>query len=188
MGHQQAWSRRRFSKAIFFAQCLMASGTLTLPLACTTTKKSNSDPLLNDAQQETLSWAMDELIPSNGIMPSASEIGGIAYILSIMKALPDLSPLFEGLIAHIDEQCQYQFTKIKSAERIAVLKHIEEHQPQLFKVLKEFTYESYYTNETVFPLIGYEPYPTGSKGPEMEPFDDTLLDRVRALKPTYIKI
>ena len=138
----------------------MASGTLTLPLACTTTKKSNSDPLLNDAQQETLSWAMDELIPSNGIMPSASEIGGVAYIMTI----------------------------IKSAERIAVLKHIEEHQPQLFKVLKEFTYESYYTNETVFPLIGYEPYPTGSKGPEMEPFDDTLLDRVKALKPTYIKI
>ena len=188
MKYHQPWSRRRFSKAIFYAQCLLASGTLTFPLACTSTKKSKDDPALDEAQQDTLKWAMDELIPANQTMPSASEIGGVAYIMSIMEELPDLVPLFEGLIAQIDEQCHYQFSKINSQKRIAILRFLETSKPELFKVLKDFTYESYYTNETIFALIGYEPHPTGTAGPKMEPFNESLLDRVKQLNPTYTKI
>ncbi len=188
MNPHQPWSRRRFSKAVVFAQCLLASGTLTLPLACTTTKKSKSDPPLDAAQQETLSWAMDELIPASHDMPSASQVGGVAYIMTLIEELPELAPLFEGLIARIDEASRYQFSKMGSPERVTVLKALEEQHPDVFKVLKDFTYESYYTNESVFPLIGYEPHPTGSTGPKMEPFDDALLDRVKQSAPFYTKI
>ncbi|WP_242158548.1 hypothetical protein [Aestuariivivens sediminis] len=121
-------------------------------------------------------------------MPSASQVGGVAYIMTLIEELPELAPLFEGLIARIDEASRYQFSKMGSPERVTVLKALEEQHPDVFKVLKDFTYESYYTNESVFPLIGYEPHPTGSTGPKMEPFDDALLDRVKQSAPFYTKI
>jgi hypothetical protein len=73
-------------------------------------------------------------------------------------------------------------------KRITVLTTIEQTEPELFKILKDFTYESYYTNKAVHELISYEPYPTGTSGPEMEPFDEKLLDRVKNSPSMYTKI
>jgi len=182
------WSRRSFSKAVISAQLLLASGTLFLPLGCDKSKKSDSDSTLDNSQQETLKFAMDEIIPANKKMPSASEIGSVAYVLSIMKELPDLLPLFEGLIAQIDELSNHNFPNINKEERITVLKTFEENKTELFKVLKDFTYESYYTNEKIYKLIEYETHPTGTMGPKMEPFDEKLLDRVKSSPPMYTKI
>jgi len=154
MKTNQTWSRRRFSKAVISAQLLLASGALTLPLACAKTNKTENDSVLDNSQQETLKFAMDEVIPANDEMPSASQVGGVTYILEIIEELPDLLTLFEGLIAQLDEMSDYNFSKIDKSERIAILKTLEENKPELFKVLKDFTYESYYTNETVYKLIG----------------------------------
>ncbi|HMC02157.1 MAG TPA: gluconate 2-dehydrogenase subunit 3 family protein [Flavobacteriaceae bacterium] len=154
MKTNQTWSRRRFSKAVISAQLLLASGALTLPLACAKTNKTENDSVLDNSQQETLKFAMDEVIPANDKMPSASQVGGVTYILEIIEELPDLLTLFEGLIAQLDEMSDYNFSKIDKSERIAILKTLEENKPELFKVLKDFTYESYYTNETVYKLIG----------------------------------
>ena len=186
------WSRRRFTKAILSAQALMASGTLTLPLACAETKKNEGNLALDSSQQETLRLAMDEIISAYGKMPSASKIGSLDYVLNILEELPDLSPLFVGLIASIEAQSRQRvnvpFSKLSSEKRINVLTAIEQTEPELFKVLKDFTYESYYTNSTIHGLIAYEPYPTGTSGPEMEPFDEKLLNRVKNAPPIYIKI
>jgi len=188
MKTDQNWSRRRFSKAIISAQLLLASGALTLPLACAKTKKSENDSVLDNSQQETLKFAMDEIIPANDKMPSASEVGSVSYALKIVEELPDLIPLFEGLIAQIDELSNHNFTTINKDERITILKTIEGNNPKLFKVLKDFTYESYYTNEKVYELIEYETHPTGTMGPKMEPFDEKLLNRVKNLPSMYTKI
>ncbi|MEJ2114300.1 MAG: hypothetical protein P8X62_11630 [Flavobacteriaceae bacterium] len=37
----------------------------------------------------------------------------------------------------------YNFPKISKEERIAILKELEDNKPELFKVLIDFTYESY---------------------------------------------
>lgn len=188
MKTNQPWSRRRFSKAVISAQLLLASGVLTLPLACAKTKNSETDSVLDNSQQETLKFAMDEIIPASEKMPSASDVGSVTYIMEIVEEQPDLLPLFEALIIQIDELSDYNFPKISSEERVAILKDLEGNKPELFKVLLDFTYESYYTNETVYKLIGYEPHPTGTAGPKMEPFDEKLLDRVKNLPPMYTKI
>lgn len=186
------WSRRKFTKAVISAQALLASGVLTLPMACAESNKSEGDTPLDKLQQETLKFAMDEIIPANDKMPSASETGGVNYVLKILGELPDLSPLFISLTAKIEGQSLQQsssaFSKINSEERITVLTTIEQTEPALFKVLKDFTYESYYTNDAVYELISYEPHPTGTTGPEMEPFDEQLLDRVKNIPAMYTKI
>ncbi len=186
------WSRRKFTKAVISAQALLASGTLTLPLACAEAKKTEGDFPLDNSQQETLKFAMDEIIPANNKMPSASEIGGVSYVFKILEGLPDLSPLFISLTDKIEDQSLKlsgsAFSKLNSERRIAVLTTIEQTEPGLFKVLKDFTYESYYTNDAVHGLIGYEPHPTGTTGPEMEPFDEKLLGRVKNIPTMYTKI
>jgi len=186
------WSRRKFSKAVISAQLLLASGALVLPLACTETKEAESDSSLDHSQQETLKLTMDEIIPANDKMPSASAIGGVGYILNIVEELPELAPLFQSLTYKIEEYSlqtsNSKFTELSKDERIIILTNLEQTEPELFKVLKDFTYESYYTNESVYELIKYEPHPTGTLGPKMEPFDEKLLDRVKKLPPMFTKI
>lgn len=190
--NKNKWSRRNFSKAIISAQLLIASGFLTLPLACGKSKNDEDNFVLDDSQQETLKWVMDEIIPANEKMPSASKIGSVNYILSILKELPELSPLFIGITDKIEAQSLQKsnsnFSKLNKEERIKVMIAIEQSEPELFKVLKDFTYESYYTSKEVYELIKYEPHPTGTIGPEMRPFDEKLLDRVKNTPPTYTKI
>ena len=187
MNNNSKWSRRRFSKAVISAQLLLASGVLTFPLACTTTKKDKSDSALDISQQEALKFAMDEIIPANKKMPSASDIGSVAYILNIIEELPDLSPLFQNLADKIEanslQNSNASFSDLNKEERINILINFEQIEPELFKLLKDFTYESYYTSEKVYELIKYEPHPTGSMGPKMEPFDEKLLDRVKEIPP-----
>lgn len=186
------WSRRRFTKAVISAQVLLASGVLTLPLACDGVKNVEDKSELNSLQQATLRFAMDEIIPENATMPSASAIGSVDYVLNIIKDLPDLFPLFQSLTDKIEAQSfqksNSNFSRLNREERIKVLTNLEQSEPELFKVLKDFTYESYYTSEQVYDLIKYEPHPTGTLGPKMEPFDEKILERVKQTPPTYTKI
>ena len=186
------WSRRQFSKAVISAQLLLASGVLSLPLACADDRKLKSKTLLTYSENDTLKFAMDEIIPANDTMPSASEVGGVSYVLTILEELSELIPLFQGALSKLESSSlttfNSGFSELSSDNRITILQAMEISDPELFGVLKNFTYESYYTNEQVFPLIGYEPHPTGTSGPEMEPFDEKLLDRVKRIPPMYTKI
>lgn len=192
MKTDQTWSRRRFSKAVVSAQLLLASGALALPISCAKTKKSPNESILDNSQQEALKFAMDEIIPANEKMPSASQVGGVGYVMEILDEMPDLIPFFEAFIIEVNEvgvaKFDKDFSKLKNDDRISVLITIEQDKPELFKVFKDFTYEAYYLNEKVWPLIGYEPHPTGTLGPKMEPFDESLLNRVKNLPPMYTKI
>lgn len=186
------WSRRRFTRAVISAQALIASGALTIPLACVETERKKGQSQLNSSQQEILKLAMDEIIPANEKMPSASAIGSVAYVLNIIKELPDLLPLFQGLINKIEthslQNSNSGFSDLNKKERIHILTNLEQTEPEMFKVLKDFTYESYYTSEKIYDLITYEPHPTGSQGPTMEPFDEKLLERVKNAPSSYTKI
>ena len=192
MKTDQSWSRRRFSKAVISAQLLLASGSLTLQLSCLKDKNLNSGGLFNSSEHETLKFAMDGIIPSNAKMPSASDVGSTDYILKILEELPDLKPLFTLLLSTLDsiglEKNNQVFSDLNSSKQTEVLVELEQNNPDLFKILKDFTYEAYYLNEKVWPLIGYEPHPTGTLGPTMEPFDENMLNKVKNLPPMYIKI
>jgi hypothetical protein len=192
MDHGSTWSRRKFSKAIVSAQLLLASGILSIPLSCADEKTPETTSLLNDAETKTLGLAMDRIIPANSTMPSASEVGAVAYVMAILKDLPDIGPLFKELLVKIEGISQLLFNSdyagLSASDRTSVLKDLESKHAELFGVLKDFTYEAYYTNESVFPLIGYEPHPTQTLGPNMEPFDPGILNRVKQMPPFYTKI
>jgi len=186
------WSRRKFTKAVISAKVLLASGALSLPLACVESKSGHGLATLNESQQKTLKSAMDEIIPANDKMPSASQVGGVNYILKMIGELPEITPLFVKLTDEIESQVSTRsktdFSNLSSKERIAVLTSIEKNHPELFQVLKDFTYEAYYTSKEIYKLIQYEPHPTGSSGPEMQAFDEQLLNSVKNMPSRYIQI
>jgi hypothetical protein len=186
------WSRRKFSKAAISAQILISSGILNIPTGCSTLDQSKEGELLDFSLQNTLKLAMDEIIPQSNAMPSASNVGGVDYILDVLKDYPDLVAPFQRLLIELNTQSKESsdqaFIGLDQQQRIDVLYNFERTQPELFNILKDFVYESYYTNEEVWKIIGYEPYPTLSAGPEMDPFDDRLLERVKELSPLFIDI
>jgi hypothetical protein len=192
MTKKKVWSRRQFSKAIISAQVLLASGALTFPIACNIDKKVKENVLFLDSELETLKYAMDEIIPANNKMPSASEVEGVKYILNVLDELPELLPVFQSLLSNLEdksrEKSNKNFISLNKIDRVKVLESLEKTSSDLFAVIKNFTYESYYTNSKVYELIGYEPHPTGTMGPKMEPFDEKLLDRVKAMPPMYTKV
>jgi hypothetical protein len=134
---------------------------------------------------------MDELIPGNSTMPKASEIG-MPYILDILKDMADIAGLFRYALETIQSYSINHFEKsfqdITKNERITILKNLETKEEDIFGALRSFTNESYYLNETVHALLGYELNPTGTLGPKMEPFNESLLDRVKAKTSFYTKI
>ena len=55
--------------------------------------------VLSSEVQKILMAAMDEIIPAEGNMPSASETGGLNYLLKLLKQFPDQAKRLEiGLV------------------------------------------------------------------------------------------
>lgn len=189
MDRNNTWSRRNFSKAVLSLQALVASGALNIPFGCSTKENAGKSVMLSPSMEKLLQLAMDELIPGSDSMPAASEAGGMQYIFNVLEEHPGLQEGFGQILRALDEQSnkfkKSGFGNLDRDSRISVLLQFEKEQPGMFSVLRDFVYESYYINEKVWKLIGYEPFTTLSAGPEMEPFDEKLLERVRQMPALY---
>jgi hypothetical protein len=119
---------------------------------------------------------MDEIIPKQGNMPSASEAGGVAYFSALKQAEPALAA---EILSALDKVS-------KSSPPVAALKQLEKEEPAQFAVLRDFVYEAYYTQPQVWKLIDYQFHATDHPGPHMKPFDETVIARVRT-KPKFYR-
>jgi len=187
MTNPNLWTRRKFSKAALAAQALLSTGLLSVT-AC----RSDSTPgiLPDSTLKNILTKALDAIIPKGDTMPAASNLRGVDYIYGILEDYPDLKDPFQQILRDLDQLARdnvgQAFMELNPEQITELLKNYESAQSQSFGVLKNFVYESYYTNPQVWELIGYEPYPTLSAGPKMDPFDPALLERVKDLPPFYI--
>lgn len=129
---------------------------------------------LDSGTQDRLRTIMDEIIPRQGNMPSASEVGGVAYFSALKQAEPALAA---QILAALDKVGN-------SSPPIAALKHLEGENPAQFAVLRDFVYEAYYTQPQIWALLGYQFYATDHAGPHMKPFDEAVIAKVRS-KPKF---
>lgn len=135
-------------------------------------------------EKATLAAAMDVIIPASDGMPSASAVGGMEYLTRRAREMPALRKDLKKAAATLEELSQKRFQaafgRLKSEQKVQVLKEMESQAaPRLFATLRDFTYEAYYTDPRVWKLIGYDFFPTNSGGPEMQPFDESILSEVR---------
>jgi hypothetical protein len=145
------------------------------------------------AERETLVAAMDEIIPTANDMPSASQAGGLDYLERVMPTVQGLLEQFRQGLGKLDAESRklagQPFAKLSRPERVKVLTALErDAAPDLFATLRDFVYEAYYTRPDVWRRIGYESHLTDHRGPQMKPFDESVLAQARKRGKLYREV
>ena len=170
------WTRRDF---LATGLASTASPSLVLEIEAAPAKRDPSVGTLTESETRTLKAAIDEIIPASDGMPSASEAGGVDYIRKLVEQEPTMSGDLRRSLAALDKSASEKFKKpfdqIDRESRIELLASLEKSSPHVFAMLRDSTYESYYTQPRIWKLIGYEFYPTDHSGPHMKPFDEAVL-------------
>jgi hypothetical protein len=167
-----SWSRREF----------LAAGAAA-PLIAIETRAAAA--AFDEREHAMLRAAMDEIIPAVDGMPAASDIGGVAYLERVAAADAQVANEIRGALAALAKCSSAGFETLDHEARIAALRTLESGDPVEFAHLRDYVYESYYTQPKIWKLIGYEFYPTDHPGPHMAPFDDSVLADVRKRPKLY---
>jgi len=193
---KKGWTRRRFLETGLKGSIVVGSGvgTGTLPAVKAAARPHTSPPVsgLGQAQRELLRAAMDQIIPAGDGMPAASAVGGVDYLDRLARQAPDIRADLERNLTALQQLCRQQvgkeFTAISQEDQLEVLKGLDKQQPDTFASLRDYVYESYYTQPQVWKLIGYEFYPTNAAGPKMKQFDESVLARVKKMPRLYREV
>jgi hypothetical protein len=77
-------------------------------------------------------------------------------------------------------------------DQVVILREFEERDGEgIFAVVRDLTYEAYYTNPRVLAALERETgwvYEGAFSGSDMEPFDESLLERVRTAPPSWREV
>jgi hypothetical protein len=186
------WTRRRFLETSLKGSIVVGSGVDAGAMPATRAVAPNTSPPvsgLTPAQRELLHAVMDQIIPAADGMPAASEVGGVEYLARLAPQTADIKADLEKSLTTLQElstkQLGKDFAALSPRDRVEVLKKLEEQQPDTFGLLRDYVYESYYTQPEVWKLIGYEFYPTNAGGPKMKPFDESVLAKVKMMPKLY---
>jgi Gluconate 2-dehydrogenase subunit 3 len=146
-------------------------------------------PALDTTQRALLTAFADDIIPATDGMPSASDMGAAAYLERVAATDPAIAVSLRDSVTSIDRRARAAhaetFVGLPAPARIALMEAMEKDEPDLFRAARDFVYESYYTNPLVWKRLGYDFIGAESVGPPLEPFEEALLERVRALPRLY---
>lgn len=189
MTRSHKFTRRRFLETAL-------AGPAVIGAAAEVTKGQARKPpvsaALDSPQRDSLRTAMDEIIPASDGMPAASAVGGIEYLERASRQdtsiKADLEQALDALARLSESRFHAAFASISSAQRIETLTRLEAQSPLVFAKLRDLVYEAYYTQPSVWKLIGYELHPTNGSGPHMKPFDESVLARVRKMPKLYREV
>jgi Gluconate 2-dehydrogenase subunit 3 len=147
--------------------------------------------VLDRGRARTLSAWLDELIPATGEWPSASSTDAVGYIDATAARVPAIRPALlqavDALEATALARFDTAFAELAHDQRYELLTGLEADNPRgAFDLVLELTYEAYYRDLRVLDVLerrtGFSMRRT-MEGWDMEPFDERLLERVRALPP-----
>lgn len=194
---KKKWTRRKFLETGLKGSLVVgggvASGLGAPAMVGAARRSSSSSAAFRPANLENLRAAVDEIIPGADGMPSASQVGGVEYLDRVARAEPEVKKALERSLAALDELCRKDsgssFASLSRDDRAKVLRKLERQTPaELFTTLRDFAYEAYYTQPRVWDLIGYELHPTDEAGPQMEPFDESVLANVKKKGKLYREV
>ena len=126
--------------------------------------------------QALIAAVLDRIVPANGELPGAGSLG-LGTAIKHEAAAPVLAVLPAG------------FAALDAAAQAAALQAVEQASPVVFRELVRQAYIAYYRDSRVLVRIeqstGYPNRPPQPLGYELEPFDESLLDVVKARAPHY---
>ena len=149
-----------------------------------------SNQVFIEAQQSLLTAALNCIIPEEGSMPGAGDLGVIEFIEKLVAPDPKLRRLVnEGLsqiVVAASVQSGQEFVDLDKDDQNEALKEVQAQQPAFFDFLLRQCYNGYYTNAQIQDLIGYQrPSPVEY---EYKPFDESLLEPQRQRAPFWTQV
>ena len=141
---------------------------------------TSSNAILDATQRDLLIAALNRIVPSDGEMPGAGDLGVGAFVEDVVAGSSQHRRLFLDGLVQIELAAQEHggsFAALSQQSQDAALQAIESSAPEFFQLLVTQTYRGYYTNETVFDLLKYRAPNRADYNPE--PLDESLLEPVR---------
>jgi hypothetical protein len=136
---------------------------------------------LNEDEQALLRILVDELIPAADGMPAAGAVGALDYLQQLARSDVEVRSALESALARLEtlsrDTLASPFALLSPPQRLSVLSQMEQRDSHEFAILRDFTYEAYYTRPQVWQLIGYD----GNSMRDERWNDDALLGPVRAM-------
>lgn len=183
------WNANR-TRRWFLLRAIGASALAMAANACARALQGSRAPLapspsLGGQESSLLRSVVDELVPAADGMPAASDVGSLAYLMQLASEHAEVRAELEGALAHLATLSRdgwaTPFTSLSHPHRLRVLTEMENRAPREFAILRDYTYEAYYTRPQVWQLIDYD----GSSNREERWTDDGLLAPVRAMPRLY---
>ena len=144
------------------------------------------------AEQRTLLDAMlDRLIPAEGAMPGAGEIGAAEYIDGVVGRSARLARMFGDGLRRVELAAAERgasFVEMSGEAQDHVLRGIEVNESAFFETLLGHAYNGYYSNPEVVDALGLEARPPQPRGHEVEFGDFSALDAVAARGTAYREV
>jgi hypothetical protein len=150
------------------------------------------DRVLTDQQLALLTAVVDRIIPSEGEMPGAAEMGLPGFIEGVLVAqMPIRRQFIEGL-AQIEIAASVKgqggFGGLSGEDQDSALREVEAANSTFFDELVRQTYNGYYTNREVFQKLGIPEASAPDSGRQPDLLDVSLLERQRQRAPFWRQI
>lgn len=133
----------------------------------------------------TLAALLDTLLPGDGIFPAAGTHG----LAGRLRSMAALRPGGTDALARIAASLPAGFAAADAATRATLLEGAEAAHPQDFERVVTAAFNAYYTAPDIRAVIaretGFAPRPPQPRGHDLPPFDERLLDAVRARGPFW---
>jgi hypothetical protein len=134
---------------------------------------------------DALSAILDTLLPGDADWPAAGGLGLAGEVRGDLEGTEEGRATLHEIIAALP----VDFARGDAAAREATLRRIEAAMPQAFERLVAAAYLAYYVDVRVRAVVervtGYENRPPQPLGYELEPFDETLLERQKQRAPFW---
>ena len=135
---------------------------------------------------------LDRIIPPNGELPGAGELGLVGYIDQIIGRSTDLKQMFGNALSQIEiisNSCfMKDFERLIEEQQVEVLCQLEKHEPKVMEALVRYAYYGYYSNPRILDYVKVGSKPPQPTGYHVEPDDFTLLDKVKNRGRIYREI
>lgn len=144
------------------------------------TTKTNVD-------QALLSAILDRLIPAVGDVPAAGHMGLTEEIVRLSGQQERFQGLFQTAIS-VFAKFSPDFTSLSEAQQDDVIRKYEAANSELFASILTISYIVYYKDERVHKRLGWSGKTPQPDGNEMEPWDESVLDKMRTREPFWRQV
>ena len=141
---------------------------------------TTGNTILDEAQRLLLGATLNRIVPAQGDMPGAGDLGIAAFVESVAAGSAAKRRLLMDGLVQIELAAQERggsFATLSETAQNDAIRLVEETHPAFFQELVTQAYRGYYTDETVCSLLLYRAPNRADYDPL--PFDESLLEPVR---------